>query len=143
MATVRRTWGGAAALALAISIPASAGTRGTTDDFSPDTLYTGDWVLIIAKGGQSIPCAGTEAGWAELIRIQRSGNAQGKALSRMREIGEVYEVVSGTEALVFEPSHVVPGLKLKSGKHVGQVCFTDRAFVQRYMRSVPRYYWFY
>jgi hypothetical protein len=141
MILVRRTLG-VAVFALVVQGSAVAVSRGTGKDFSPDPLYTGDWVVIIGEGGNAVTCAGSDADWSELIRLQRGDAAAEGGLSKLRKSGAVYEVVSGTEAIVTEPSHLVPGLKLKSGKHSGQVCFTDRTSVQRYRRYSPPY-WFY
>lgn len=129
---------GAIPAAMALPVP---GSKGAGDDYSPDRLYPGEQVLLVAKGGQTIPCAATDAGWAELIRIQRDGRST-EALSALRESGEVYEVSAGTEAIVVESSHLVPGLKLTDGDRAGQVCFTDRLHVKRFRRNRP-YYWRY
>lgn len=118
----------------ALTVP---GSKGAGDDYSPDRLYPGEQVLLIAEGGQTIPCAATDAAWAQLIRIQRDGRSK-EALSALRERGEVYEVPAGTEGIIIESSHLVPGLKLLDSDRAGQLCFTDRLNVKRFRRDRPR-----
>lgn len=139
-------WVGAAIVLLAtgsstvsVALP-TPGYKGAGDDYSPDQLYVGDRVLLIGDGGQRVPCAATDGAWAQLIRIQRGVGPDKGKLAALQESGEVYEVTAGTEAIVLEPSHLAPGLKLADGDRAGRVCFTDRLFVKRY-RPNQRGYW--
>lgn len=147
MDRVRGKWGMFAILALLASNPASVsgqsavpGAKGADDDYSPDRIYPGERVLLVAQGGQMVPCAATDTGWAELIRIRGAADAAEDELAELRRSGQLYEVNSGTWGIVLESSHLVPGLKLADGAHAGQVCFTDRVFVQR-VRQERRRYW--
>ncbi len=123
--------GSALAFALLAVFPERVPASG--HDFMPDALRVGERVLLVGSDSGPVVCAASRDHWTAFRRAVREGRSPTEPVT-----GSLYRVATGTPAVVFEPSDLVPGLSITLPTEPRRPCFTDRLSVRQLTTYGPR-----